>query len=64
MPARPFAIYHEHPDWFRPLFAELQRRDIPFVQAVCMILAAFYLLVNIVADLLVVLLVPKLRTAL
>jgi biotin carboxylase len=29
---RPFAIYHEHPDWFRPLFAELQRRDIPFVR--------------------------------
>ena len=22
---RPFAIYHEHPDWFRPLFAELDR---------------------------------------
>src|SRR5437879_1162749 len=32
MPARPFAIYHEHPDWFRPLFAELERRDIPFVR--------------------------------
>lgn len=28
----PIAIYHEHPDWFRPLFAELARRDIPFVQ--------------------------------
>jgi glutathione synthase/RimK-type ligase-like ATP-grasp enzyme len=24
------AIYHEHPDWFRPLFAELKRRAIPF----------------------------------
>ncbi|MBA4064376.1 MAG: hypothetical protein C0501_11815 [Isosphaera sp.] len=32
MPARPFAIYHEHPDWFRPLFAELERRAIPFVR--------------------------------
>jgi hypothetical protein len=32
MPTRPFAIYHEHPDWFRPLFAELTRRDIPFVR--------------------------------
>lgn len=33
MPAtRPFAIYHEHPDWFRPLFAELERRGIPFVR--------------------------------
>jgi len=26
----PIAIYHEHPDWFRPLFAELERRGIPF----------------------------------
>jgi hypothetical protein len=26
----PFAIYHEHPDWFRPLFAELDRRGIPY----------------------------------
>ncbi|HSQ56824.1 MAG TPA: hypothetical protein VLM40_13870 [Gemmata sp.] len=32
MPARPFAIYHEHPDWFRPLFAELERRDIRYVR--------------------------------
>jgi hypothetical protein len=24
----PFAIYHEHPDWFRPLFRELERRGI------------------------------------
>ena len=29
---RPIAIYHEHPDWFRPLFAELDRRDIPYVR--------------------------------
>ena len=29
---RPFAIYHEHPDWFRPLFAELERRGIPFIR--------------------------------
>jgi glutathione synthase/RimK-type ligase-like ATP-grasp enzyme len=28
----PIAIYHEHPDWFRPLFAELERRDIPYVR--------------------------------
>jgi hypothetical protein len=32
MPPRPFAIYHEHPDWFRPLFAELDRRGIPYVR--------------------------------
>jgi glutathione synthase/RimK-type ligase-like ATP-grasp enzyme len=28
----PIAIYHEHPDWFRPLFAELDRREIPYVR--------------------------------
>ena len=31
MPATgPLAIYHEHPDWFRPLFAELDRRGLPY----------------------------------
>ena len=25
------AIYYEHPDWFRPLFTELDRRTIPYV---------------------------------
>ena len=30
--AKPFAIYHEHPDWFRPLFKELDRRGILFVR--------------------------------
>ena len=28
----PIAIYHEHPDWFRPLFAELDRRGVPYVR--------------------------------
>ena len=28
----PIAIYHEHPDWFKPLFAELERRDLPYVR--------------------------------
>src|SRR5438105_3905365 len=32
MLTRPFAIYHEHPDWFKPLFAELDRRGLPFVR--------------------------------
>ena len=31
-PDRPIAIYHEHPDWFRPLFRELERRGIPYVR--------------------------------
>jgi len=29
---RPLAVYHEHPDWFRPLFAELSRRGVPYVR--------------------------------
>ncbi|MFL5541377.1 MAG: RimK family alpha-L-glutamate ligase [Longimicrobiaceae bacterium] len=35
MPAtqeRPIALFHEHPDWFRPLFAELERRGTPYVR--------------------------------
>jgi glutathione synthase/RimK-type ligase-like ATP-grasp enzyme len=28
---KPIAVYHEHPDWFRPLFAALRRRDVPHV---------------------------------
>jgi glutathione synthase/RimK-type ligase-like ATP-grasp enzyme len=30
--AKPIAIYYEHPDWFRPLFAELDRRSTPYVR--------------------------------
>src|SRR5438552_18420276 len=29
---RPIAIYYEHPDWFRPLFAELDRWQVPYVR--------------------------------
>jgi len=29
---QPLAIYHEHPDWFRPLFAELERRSVPYIR--------------------------------
>jgi len=29
---KPIAVFHEHPDWFRPLFAELERRRIPYVR--------------------------------
>lgn len=28
----PIAVFHEHPDWFRPLFAELDRRGLPFLR--------------------------------
>lgn len=27
---KPLGIYYEHPDWFRPLFAQLEKRGIPF----------------------------------
>ena len=28
--ARPIGIYYEHPDWFRPLFNELERRGVDY----------------------------------
>ena len=31
-PEGPIAIYYEHPDWFKPLFTELDRRGIPYVR--------------------------------
>ena len=30
MKRRPVAVLYEHPDWFRPLFVELERRGIPY----------------------------------
>ncbi len=30
MTSKPFAIYYEHPEWFRPLLAELERRGLPY----------------------------------
>jgi biotin carboxylase len=30
MTERPIGIYYEHPDWFRPLFQELDRRGTPY----------------------------------
>ncbi|MEO7823394.1 MAG: hypothetical protein ABIS15_07295 [Gemmatimonadaceae bacterium] len=30
--SRPIAIFFEHPDWFKPLFAELDRRGISYVK--------------------------------
>lgn len=31
-PQPPIAVYYEHPDWFRPLFAELDARGTPYVR--------------------------------
>src|SRR5918999_4103020 len=28
----PLAVYYEHPEWFRPLFAELDARGTPYVR--------------------------------
>lgn len=30
MTPSPFAVYYEHPDWFRPLFAELEKRGVAY----------------------------------
>ena len=27
---KPIGIYFEHPEWFKPLFAELDRRALPY----------------------------------
>jgi len=32
MTSKPLAIFYEHPDWFRPLFAELDSRGINYVK--------------------------------
>ncbi|MEY2491169.1 MAG: hypothetical protein QOH24_120 [Verrucomicrobiota bacterium] len=32
MTSKPLAIFYEHPDWFRPLFAELDSRSIHYVK--------------------------------
>jgi hypothetical protein len=29
-PRHPIAVFHEHPNWFAPLFAELDRRGLPY----------------------------------
>lgn len=29
---KPLAIFHEHPDWFKPLFIELEKRGLPYVR--------------------------------
>ncbi|QKG54495.1 RimK family alpha-L-glutamate ligase [Hymenobacter sp. BRD67] len=28
--SKPIGIYYEHPEWFKPLFAELDRRELPY----------------------------------
>jgi Carbamoyl-phosphate synthase L chain, ATP binding domain len=31
-PQKPMAIYYEHPDWFRPLFEQLDERGVPWLK--------------------------------
>jgi peptide/nickel transport system permease protein len=45
------------------LVEAVQTRDLPLVQTLAMLVAVLYILINLVADLVVVLLIPKLRTA-
>jgi peptide/nickel transport system permease protein len=51
-----------YPGIGKQLVDAVSSRDAPTVQSIALILAAFYITLNIVADLLVVYLVPKLRT--
>jgi peptide/nickel transport system permease protein len=51
-----------YPGVGRLLVDAVKTRDVAVVQAVAMILATMYVLLNIVADVLVVFLIPKLRT--
>lgn len=54
----------QYPGIGQGLVEAVNVRDIPVVQAVAIMIAALYIVINIVADILVVLLIPKLRTAL
>ena len=52
-----------YPGVGRLLVDAVKNRDVTLVEDVAMILATLYVLLNILADLIVVLLIPKLRTA-
>jgi peptide/nickel transport system permease protein len=53
-----------YPGIGRALIQAVNSRDVTTVAAITLILATFYVVINIVADFVVVLLVPKLRTSL
>jgi peptide/nickel transport system permease protein len=52
-----------YPGLGQALVNAVAARDIPYVQAAALLVAIVYLTLNVVSDLLVVLLIPKLRTA-
>jgi len=53
-----------YPGLGQGLVQAVSARDIPVVQSLTLLVAAFYIVVNLLADIAVILLVPKLRTAL
>lgn len=53
-----------YPGLGQGLVQAVEARDIPLVQSLTLLIAAFYILVNLLADIVVILLVPKLRTSL
>jgi peptide/nickel transport system permease protein len=53
-----------YPGLGQGLVQAVTARDIPVVQSLTLVIAAFYLTVNLIADIIVILVVPKLRTAL
>ena len=52
-----------YPGLGQALVQAVSARDVPYVQSVGLLIAIVYISLNVIADLLVVLLVPKLRTA-
>ena len=52
-----------YPGVGRQLVDSVRNHDVPMVQALSMIIAAFYIVVNLVADILSILLTPRARTA-
>ncbi len=52
-----------YPGFGRTLVEAVNDRDIPLIQTLTVILAAFYVTVNLAADLLVILVTPRLRAS-
>ena len=54
---------YAYPGLGSALTTAVEGRDLPVVQAIVLLLATVYVVVNLAADLLTILLVPRLRTA-
>jgi peptide/nickel transport system permease protein len=55
-------VVFSYPGLGKELVDSVLIHDTPLVQSIALLIAAFYILVNVLADLVVVMLVPKLRT--